>query len=42
MVKSCGRRWIIKRALARLSKPVDRERWGSMDPTQVRERERER
>jgi len=27
--------WIIQRALERLSKPVDRERWGSMDPTQV-------
>jgi putative endopeptidase len=27
--------WIIQRAIERLSKPVDRERWGSMDPTQV-------
>mmetsp|Transcript_38149 Transcript_38149/g.90131 ORF Transcript_38149/g.90131 Transcript_38149/m.90131 type:complete len:744 (+) Transcript_38149:96-2327(+) len=30
-----AKKWIISRALARLSKPVDRERWGSMDPTQV-------
>jgi len=30
-----AKRWIIGRALQRLSKPVDRERWGSMDPTQV-------
>jgi putative endopeptidase len=30
-----AKQWIIGRALQRLSKPVDRERWGSMDPTQV-------
>lgn len=30
-----AKRWIIGRALERVSKPVDRERWGSMDPTQV-------
>jgi len=30
-----AKEWIITRALERLSKPVDRERWGSMDPTQV-------
>jgi len=30
-----AKRWIIKRAIERLAKPVDRERWGSMDPTQV-------
>jgi len=30
-----AKQWIIRRALERLSKPVDRERWGSMDPTQV-------
>ena len=30
-----AKRWIIKRALERLHKPVDRRRWGSMDPTQV-------
>jgi putative endopeptidase len=30
-----AKRWVISRALKRLDKPVDRERWGSMDPTQV-------
>ncbi|KAJ1492675.1 hypothetical protein T484DRAFT_1930886 [Baffinella frigidus] len=30
-----AKRWVISRALKRLDQPVDRERWGSMDPTQV-------
>jgi len=30
-----AKKWIIERAFRRLSEPVNRQRWGSMDPTQV-------
>jgi len=30
-----AKEWIISRAFRRLSEPVNRQRWGSMDPTQV-------
>ena len=30
-----AKRWEVRSALSRIEKVVDRERWGSMDPTEV-------